>query len=98
MKPARLVETRARKSSAVYSVNDFTKKMPAFATTASIEPNFLSRVLQLSAPSQIGLCRRRSRRGDRTLKAPSISSPSARFLQHRSRVRETLGRRQRRYL
>src|SRR6266481_8692807 len=41
MKPSRLVETRARKSSAVYSVNAFTTKMPAFATTASIEPNFL---------------------------------------------------------
>src|SRR6266404_7243691 len=41
MKPARLVETRARKSSAVYSVNGFTRKIPAFATTASIEPNFL---------------------------------------------------------
>src|SRR3954466_15049092 len=41
MKPARLVETSARKSSAVYSVNGFTRKIPAFATTASIEPNFL---------------------------------------------------------
>src|SRR4029077_9360335 len=33
--------TSARKSSAVYSVNGFTTKMPALATTASIEPNFL---------------------------------------------------------
>src|SRR6266566_579773 len=41
MKPARLVEASARKSSAVYSVNGFTRKIPAFATTASIEPNFL---------------------------------------------------------
>ena len=43
MKPARLVETSARKSSAVYSVNGFTTKMPAFATTASIEPKLLDR-------------------------------------------------------
>ena len=93
MKPARLVETSARKSSAVYSVNGLTRKMPAFATTASIEPNFLIASIRnflrgfeltyvaVDQGEMIG-----------SVKALSISSRSARFLPHHSRGRETPGR------
>jgi hypothetical protein len=34
-------EGRPLRCIGLYSVNGFTKKMPAFVTTASIEPNFL---------------------------------------------------------
>ena len=40
MNPSRLVETKRRKSSTVYSVKGLTMKMPALLTTWSIEPNF----------------------------------------------------------
>src|SRR5271154_6564809 len=40
-KPSRLVETRLRKSSTVWSVKGLTKKTPALLTRASIGPNLL---------------------------------------------------------
>ena len=39
IKPSKLVDDSARKSSGVYSVNGFTKKIPALFTRASTEPN-----------------------------------------------------------